>query len=199
MNILQSKEAIFIIQEMCSRNLLEKFGMTNSSKSKIPMAVGTRLGPSLDKHTVDLTLYRSMIGSLLNLISSRQDIMFVVCNCSMYQSNPREPHLIGVKNIFRYLKGTTSLGLWYPLKTGFFLQAFSDADLSECQLDRQRTTGGCQLLDEKLVSWPSKKQTCVSISITKVEYVAAAACPSQVIWIQIQLHDHAINMKKIHF
>ncbi|CAH1445186.1 unnamed protein product [Lactuca virosa] len=124
LNIRQSREGIFINQEKYSRNLLEKFGMTNSSKLRVPMAVGTRLGPSLDKPTVDLTLYRSRIGSLLYLTASRPDIMFDVCNCARYQSNPWVPHLTAITNIFRYLKGTVSLGLWYPSKTGFFVQAF---------------------------------------------------------------------------
>ena len=111
--------------------------------------------------------------------------------------NPREPHLTAVKNIFRYLNGTILLGLWYPSKIGFLWQAFSDADLGGCSLDRKSTSGGCQLLDGKLVSWHSKKQTCVSISTAEAEYVAAAACSYQIIWIQSQLRDYAINMKKI--
>ena len=114
-----------------------------------------------------------------------------------YKANPIEPHLTAVKNIFRYLKGTVSLGLWYPTKTGFFIQAFSDSDLGGCTLDRKSTSGGCQLLDGKLVSWQSKKQTCVAISTAEAEYIAAAACTSQIIWIQSQLRDYAINMKKI--
>ena len=128
---------------------------------------------------------------------SRPDIMFVVCNSARYQSNPREPHLNVMKNIFYYLKGTVLLGLWYPSKTGFFVQAFPDADLGGCQLDRKSTTGKCQLLDGKLVSWQSKKQTLVSISTPEAEYVAVAACISQVIYIQSQLRNFAINMKKI--
>ncbi|XP_023739700.1 uncharacterized mitochondrial protein AtMg00810-like [Lactuca sativa] len=140
------------------------------------MAAGTHLGPSLDKPTVDLIFYRSMIGSLLYLTASRPDIMFAVCNCSKYQLNPREPHLTVVKNIFYYLKETVSLGLWYPSKTGFFVQAFLDANLGGCQLDRKTTTGGCQLLEGKLVSWQSKKQTFVSISKAEAECVYAAVC-----------------------
>ena len=156
------------------------------------MAVGIRLTPA-----VDLTSYRSMIGLLLYLTESRPDIMFSVCNCARYQSNPREPHQTTVKNIFCYLKGTISLGLWYPSKLGFFIQAFSDADLRGCNLYRKSTSGGCQLLDGKLVSWKSKKQTCVAISTTEAQYVAAAACTLQIIWMQSQLRDYAINMKKI--
>ena len=64
-------------------------------------------------------------------------------------------------------------------------------------MDRKSTSGGCQLLDGKLVSWKSKKQTCVAISTAEAEYIAAAACTSQIIWIQSQLRDYAINMKKV--
>ena len=103
--------------------------MTNSTKLRVPMAVGTRHNPSLDKPAVDITIYRSMIGTLLYLMESRPDIMFYVCNCVRYQSNPREPYLTVVKNIFRYLKGITSLELWYPSKSVFFTHAFSDVDL----------------------------------------------------------------------
>ncbi|XP_023741986.1 uncharacterized mitochondrial protein AtMg00240-like [Lactuca sativa] len=147
------------------------------------MGIRTRLTHSLDKPAVDLTLYGSMIGSLLYLTTSRPDIMFSVCNCAGSQSNPREPHLIAVMNIFHYLKGSISLGLWYPLKTGFFIQAFSDADLGGCNFDRKSTSGGCQLLNGKLVRLQTKKQTCVSISIAEAKYVAAAAYTSQIIWI----------------
>ncbi|XP_052621688.1 uncharacterized mitochondrial protein AtMg00810-like [Lactuca sativa] len=145
------------------------------------MTVGTRLTPSLDKPAVDLTFYRSMIDSLLYLTASRPDIMFPVYNCARCQANPREPHLTAVKNIFRYLKGTILFGLWYPSKSGFFIQALLDFDLVGCNLDRKSTSGGCQLLDGKLVSWQSKKQTCVAVSTTEAEYVAAAACTSQII------------------
>ncbi|KAL7582319.1 hypothetical protein Lser_V15G45023 [Lactuca serriola] len=150
LNIRQNREGIFINQEKYTKNLLEKFGLTNSTKLRVPMATGIKLTPSLDKPSVDLALYRSMIGSLLYLIASRHDIMFYVCNCARYQSNPREPHLTAVKNIFLYLKGTISLGLWYPSKIRFFAQAYSDADLGGCNLDRKSTSGGCQLLDGKL-------------------------------------------------
>ncbi|KAL7582803.1 hypothetical protein Lser_V15G42497 [Lactuca serriola] len=132
LNIRQSKDGIFINPEKYSRNLLEKFGLMNSSKLLAPMAVGTRLGPLLDKNVVDITLYMSMIGLLLYLTANRHDIIFVVCNCVVYQSNPRVPHLTGVKNTFRYLKGTVLFGLWYPSKTRFSIQVFSDADLGGC-------------------------------------------------------------------
>ncbi|KAI3503822.1 hypothetical protein L1887_32275 [Cichorium endivia] len=145
----------------------------------------------------DIQQYRSMIGSLLYLTASRPDIMYAVCNCARYQADPREPHLAAVKTIFRYLHGTPAYGLWYPGNSDFYIQAYSDSDLGGCSIDRKSTSGGCQFLDGKLISWQSKKQTCVSISTVEAEYVAAATCTSQIIWIQSQLKDYAINMRKI--
>ncbi|KAI3524143.1 hypothetical protein L1887_02795 [Cichorium endivia] len=187
LNIRQSSEGIFINQEDFTKTLLAKFGMVGDLKVKVPMVFGSKLTPSLYKPTTDITLYRQMIGSLLCLTSSRPDIMFDVCYCARYQANPREPHMVAVKNIFRYLKRTTSLGLWYSSGSGFFVQAFSDADLGGCGVDRKSTSGGCQFLDGKLIRWQSKKQTCVSLSTTEAEYIAAASCTSQIIWIQNQL------------
>lgn len=123
--------------------------------------------------------------------------LLFITNYARYQSNPRESHMTDVKNIIRYLHKTTSLGLWYPTNTGFFIQAYSDADLGGCGLDRKLTTGGWQFLDGKLVSWKSKKQTYVSLSIVEVEYIVVVAFSSEIIWIQIQLRDYAINKKKI--
>ncbi|XP_042755605.1 secreted RxLR effector protein 161-like [Lactuca sativa] len=167
------------------------------SKVKVPMNFGMKLTPSLDKSAVDVTLYRQMIGSLMYLTSNRPDIMFSVCYCARFQANPREPHMVAVKNIFRYLNPTSSLGLWYLAKSVFFVQVFPDADLGGCGLDRKSTTGGCQFLDGKLVSWKLKKQTYVSLSTAEAEYNAAASCTSQVIWIQSQLRDYGLSMKKI--
>ena len=197
LNIKQNDAGIFINQEAFTKTLLTKFGMNGGSKHKVPMAFGTKLHPSLDEPAADQKLYRSMIGSLLYLTSSRPDIMFAVCYCARYQSNPGVPHMAAVKNIFRYLHNTTSLGIWYPANTGFFIQSYSDSDLGGCSLDRKSTTGGCQFLDGKLVSWQSKKQTCVSLSTAEAEFIAAAACASQVIWMQSQLKDYGFNMKKI--
>ena len=186
LNVKQTHEGIFINQEAYTRKLLSRFGMDKCTNARVPMAHGTKLGPCLDTPAVDITNYRSMVGSLLYLTASRPDIMFSVCYCARFQANPREPHLTAVKTILRYLHKTPSLGLWYPAETPFFLHAFSDADLGGCNLDRKSTSGGCQFLGGKLVSWQSKKQTSVSISTAEAEYIAAAACCSQVIWMQNQ-------------
>ena len=88
------------------------------------------------------------------LTASRPDIMFSTRACARYQSSPRESHLIAVKRIFRYLKGTPTLGIWYPANNASTLVAFSDSDYAGCKMTRKSTSGGCQFLGNCLVSWP---------------------------------------------
>ncbi|GKD24499.1 putative ribonuclease H-like domain-containing protein [Tanacetum coccineum] len=89
---------------------------------------------------VDVHLYRSMIGSLMYLTSSRPEIMFVICACVRFQVKPKVSHLHAVKRIFRYLKGQPKLGLWYPRDSFFDLVAYSDSDYAGASLDRKSTT-----------------------------------------------------------
>ncbi|GKA29666.1 hypothetical protein Tco_0715911, partial [Tanacetum coccineum] len=113
---------------------------------------------------------------------------------------PKTSHLNVVKRIFKYLKGKPNLGLWYPRESPFDLEAFSDSDYGGSNLDRKSTTGGCQFLGQRLISWQCKKQTIVATSTTEAEYVAAANCCGQVLWVQNQLLDYGFNFMntKIH-
>ncbi|GKA20208.1 hypothetical protein Tco_0700197 [Tanacetum coccineum] len=142
---------------------------------------------------VDVHLYRSMIGSLMYVTASRPDIMFAVCACSRFQVTPKTSHLSAVKRIFRYLKGKPKLGLWYPRESLFDLESYSDSDYAGANLDRKSTTGGCQFLGRRLITWQCKKQTIVATSTTEAEYVAAASCCGQVLWIQNQMLDYGFN------
>ncbi|GJZ71404.1 hypothetical protein Tco_0635255 [Tanacetum coccineum] len=142
---------------------------------------------------VDVHLYRSMTGSLMYLTAFRPDIMFAVCACARFQVTPKVSHLHAVKRIFRYLKGQPKLGLWYPRDSPFDLEAFLDSDYAGASLDRKSTTGGCQFLGKRLISWQCKKQTVVANSTTEAEYVAAANCCGQVLWIQNQMLDYGFN------
>ncbi|GKE98298.1 hypothetical protein Tco_0021649 [Tanacetum coccineum] len=94
----------------------------------------------------------------------------------MFQVTPKTSHLYSGKRIFRYLKGQPKLGLWYPRDSPFDLEAFSNNDYVGASLDRKSTTGGCQFLGKRLISWQCKKQSIVPNSTTEIEYVAAANC-----------------------
>ncbi|GJY57400.1 putative reverse transcriptase, RNA-dependent DNA polymerase [Tanacetum coccineum] len=134
-----------------------------------------------DGEEVDVHLYRSIFGSLMYLTSSRPDIMFAVCAYARYQVNPKVSHLHVIKRIFRYLKGQLKLGLWYLKDSPFDLVAYTDSDYAGASLDRKSTTGGCQFLRCRLISWQCKKQTVVANSTTEAEYVAASSCCRQML------------------
>ncbi|GKA06370.1 retrovirus-related pol polyprotein from transposon TNT 1-94, partial [Tanacetum coccineum] len=158
---------------------------------------GLKQAPRACWKPVDHTDYRSMIGSLMYLTSSRPDIMFATCMCARYQANLNEHHVSAVKRIFRYLKGTINLGLQYPKDFAFDLTAYSDADHAGCHLDQKSTSGSVQFLGDKLVCWSSKKQNCVSISTAKSEYVVVSGCCAQVLWMRTQLTDYGFFYDKV--
>ncbi|GKA54391.1 putative ribonuclease H-like domain-containing protein [Tanacetum coccineum] len=111
----------------------------------------------------------------------------------IFQVTPKISHLLAIKRIFRYLKGKPTLGLWYSRDSPFELVAYTDSDYAGATQDRKSTTGGCQFLGNRLISWQCKKQTVVATSTTEAEYVAAASCCGQVLWIQNQLLDYGYN------
>nr|GEX02564.1 uncharacterized mitochondrial protein AtMg00810-like [Tanacetum cinerariifolium] len=137
--------------------------------------------PDPDGEVVDVHIYKSMIGSLMYLTSSRPDIMFAVYICARFQVTPKVSPLHAVKRFFRYLKGKPNLGLWYPKDSPFDLVAYLDSEYAGASLDRKSTTGGCQFLGCKLISWQCKKQTVVATSSTVAEYVAGASCCAQML------------------
>nr|GEY84767.1 hypothetical protein [Tanacetum cinerariifolium] len=153
----------------------KRFRMENCDTVPTPMVEQAKLKLDLVRKPVDHTDYRSMIGSLMYVTSSRLDIMFDTCMCARYQSNPNEHHVSAVKRIVCYLKGTINLGLWYPKDFGFDLTAYSDADHAGCHLDQKSTSGSVQFLGDKLVCWSFKMQNYVSISTAESEYVAVSS------------------------
>ncbi|GKC11813.1 putative ribonuclease H-like domain-containing protein [Tanacetum coccineum] len=162
LQVKQKEDGIFISQDKYVTEILKKFVFTDVKIASTPMETQKLLFKDEDGEEVDVYLYRSMIGSLMYLTSSRPDIMFVVCSCARYQVNPKVSHLHAVKRIFS-------------------------------KLDRKSTTGGCQFIGSRLISWQCKKQTVVANSTTEAEYVAASSCCRQVLWIQNQLLDYGYN------
>ncbi|XP_019226428.1 PREDICTED: uncharacterized protein LOC109207882 [Nicotiana attenuata] len=152
LKIQQSEGGTFICQTKYTKELIQKFGISNAKSIGTPMSPSTNLDKNEKGIPVDETKYRGMIGSLLYLTASRPDIMFSVCKCARFQSAPKESHLTAVKRIIRYLIRTVSHGLWYPRSNSFKLEGFSDADLAGDKDDRKSTSGTCQLLGKALIS-----------------------------------------------
>ncbi|GKA92441.1 putative ribonuclease H-like domain-containing protein [Tanacetum coccineum] len=169
LQVKQKEDEIFISQDKYVGEILKKFGFSSIRTASTPMETNKALTKDEDGEDVDIHLYRSMIGSLMYLTSSRPDIMFSVCACSRFQVQPKVSHLNAVKRIFRYLKGRPKLGLSYLKDSPFILEAFSDSDYAGASLDRKSTTRGCQFLSSRLIFWQCKKQTVVANSTTKTK------------------------------
>jgi hypothetical protein len=195
--VKQLKDDTFISQTKYTQDLLKRFGMKDAKPAKTPMGTDGHVDLNKGGKSVDQKAYRSMIGSLLYLCASRPDIMLSVCMCARFQSDPRECHLVAVKQILRYLVATPCFGIWYPKGSTFDLIRYSDFDYAGCKVDRKSTSGTCQFLGMSLVSWSSKKQTSVALSTAEAKYVAAGQCCAQLLRMRQTLWDFGYNLSKV--
>ncbi|GJZ33445.1 retrovirus-related pol polyprotein from transposon TNT 1-94 [Tanacetum coccineum] len=173
LQVHQSPRGIFISQSQYAIELLKKHGLDECVSMSTPMAT-ERLDADLQGTPTDQTTYRRMIGGLMYLTASRPDIAFATFVCARYQARPTVKHLKEVKRIFRYLRQSYNMGLWYPKDSGFELIAYSDADHAGCKDDCKSTSRGLQFLGGKLISWSSKKQDCTAMSVAEAKYSAIA-------------------------
>ncbi|KAJ8650933.1 hypothetical protein MRB53_003956 [Persea americana] len=138
---------------------------------------------------VDSTMYMQMVGSLMYLTSTRPDIMFVVSLLSRYLAHPTALHLQAVKRVLRYIKGTLTYGIFYKKGGNKELLAYTDSDYAGDLEDRKSTSGFSFLLSSGAVSWSSKKQPVVTLSTTEAEFIAAASCACQAVWLRRMLEQ----------
>ncbi|GJZ28253.1 hypothetical protein Tco_0572900 [Tanacetum coccineum] len=164
--------------------MLKRFGVEDSKPIKTPMSSETKLTRDEDGESVDDTKYHGMIGSLLYLTASRTNIMFSVCLCARFQEAPKTSHLEAVKRIFRYIKGTTHLGLWYPKGTGVETIVYADSNHAGDYVNRKNTSVVCTFIGCYLTSWFSKKQTALAISTTEAEFVSTRKACQQALWMK---------------
>ena len=174
----QMDSRIYINQAKHARNLVKRFRLDKAAHTRTPMATNAKLTNDSSGESVDVTLYRSMIGCLLYLTTSRPDIAFSAGVCSRFQSNPKVSHLNVVKRIIKYVVGTCDYGLFYGKNSNLSLAGFSYSDWAGKVDDRKSTIGGCFYVGANLVAWMSKKQNSISLSIAEAEYIVARSCCS---------------------
>lgn len=189
LQVKQLNDGIFVC-------ILKKYGLSDCKPTKILMSSSASIGTDPNGADVNATVFRGMIGSMLYLTASRPNIMFATILYACYQANPKESHILVVKRIFRYLKHTSNLGLWYPRDSEFQLVGSIDSDHGGCDIDCKITSGRAQMLGNRLVSWSSKKQTSVACSIVEAEYVSVGRCCAQILWMQNQLLDYGLIFSK---
>jgi hypothetical protein len=117
--------------------------------------------------------------------------------CVRFQGTPKDCHLRAVMRIMRYIVLTSNLGLWYPKGSHFEFLSYSDDDYAGCKVDRKSTSRTCQFFGRSLVSWSSKKQNSVALSMAEAEYVAAGSCCAQLLWMRQTLKDYGYTMNHI--
>jgi len=179
--INECKDGVYVHQSKYTKELLKKFKLEDCKEMNTPMHPTCTLSKEEQGSKVDQKLYRGMIGSLLYLTASRPDILFSVCLCARFQSDPREPHLTIVERIFRYLKETFNLGLLYQKSSDYKLVGFCDADYAGDRIERKSTSGNSQFLGDNLISWASKRQATIALSTAEREYISAASCCTQLL------------------
>nr|GEV19863.1 retrovirus-related Pol polyprotein from transposon TNT 1-94 [Tanacetum cinerariifolium] len=197
LQIKQIEYNIFFNQSKYIKEILKKFGLEDSKPMKTPMSFDTKLTKDKECESVDCTKYRGMIGSLLYLTASRPDIMFGVCVCASFQEAPKTSHLEGVKRIFRYIKGTMHLGLWYPEGTDIETIVYADSDHARDFVDRRKNNGIFTFVGCCLTSWFCKKQNALAISTTEAEYVSAEKAYQQAIWMKQALIDYDVRIDDV--
>lgn len=144
---------------------------------------------------MDETLFKQVVGSLMYITSTRPDIQFVVSLISRLMSKPMEEHYAAAKRVLRYIQGTIDYGIWYKKGGKGGIKVFTDSDYAGDLNDRKSTTGHLVLWDGAAVTWSSKKQSIVALSSTEAEYVAAAACACQVVWVKEVLKEFEIHLE----
>ena len=126
--------------------------MEDSKPVRTLMCTGLKLTKDYDSKEVDQTLYRSMIGKLQYVVHTRPDIALAVGIVARFLAKPRENHMMAIKRILRYLKGTKDYGLWYKLGGNLDLKVFTDADWARNIDEKKCTSGGAFFLGKRLVS-----------------------------------------------
>nr|GEU59303.1 retrovirus-related Pol polyprotein from transposon TNT 1-94 [Tanacetum cinerariifolium] len=138
----------------------------------------------------------NVIGTL-NQRTLRPDIMFSVCLCARFQKAPKTSHLEEVKPIFRYIKDTTHLRLWYTNGTGIEIVVYANSDHAGDYVDQKSTSGICTFVGCCLTPWFSKKQTALAISTTEAEYVSVKKACQQTLWMKQALIDYDIQLDDV--
>jgi hypothetical protein len=148
-----------------------------------PMEVKLKLLVDTSSDLIDATLYRHIIGSLMYLTNTRPDICFFMNTLSQFLVEPRCVHLVAAKHVMRYLKGTMDYGLNYDGDHDFTLSGYTDSDWVGSVADRKSTSICCFSLGSAMISWQSRKQSNIALSIVEAEYLAACSDSCEAIWL----------------
>ena len=160
----QSADGISLEQGKYGVEILKRFGMMDCKNMTTPMASKLKLLSDASSKSIDSMMYHQMIGSLMYLRNTRPDICFAVNTLSQFLTDPRHVHLIAAKHILRYLRGTIDYGLKYEASQKINLEGYVDSDWDGSAIDRKSTLGCCFSVGSSVISWFSRKKSCMVLS-----------------------------------
>ena len=181
--IVPTKNRLFLNQHKYIRDLLEKFNMANAKPTNTPLCTTTSLKLVDGSATTDAKQFRSIIRALQYVTLTRPDLSFPINNLSQFMHQPIETHLQQLKRTLRYLKQTINHGLQLKNPKILKLEAFSDVDWGGNLDGRTSTSAFIIYLGGNPISWMSKRQRTVARSSTEAEYRSVAHTAAEVRWI----------------
>ncbi|KAJ9551570.1 hypothetical protein OSB04_015615 [Centaurea solstitialis] len=190
-SVTRSKGAMFLSQRKYAEDILQRANMSTCKPVTTPVDTKSKLSLESGSPIHDPTLYRRLAGALQYLTFSRPDIAYAVQQICLFMHAPREAHLIALKRILRYIRGTLDYGLLLLASPTTGLIAYSDADWGGCPDTRRSTSGYCVYLGDNLLSWSSKRQPTLSRSSAEAEYRAVANAVAETSWLRnllLELH-----------
>ena len=187
--VCQAKGRITLSQERYAKKILSETGMGECNAVQTPMEFGLKISKAEEEQSIDETDYRRKIGCLRYLLHTRPDLAFSVGLLSRYMHNPKTSHGVALKQILRYLRGTTKLGLVYKHASTIELKGYSDSSHNIDDDDGRSTTGHIFYLNDCPITWCSQKQETVALSSCEAEFMAATEAAKQAIWLQELLEE----------
>ncbi|XP_014523651.1 uncharacterized protein LOC106779947 [Vigna radiata var. radiata] len=194
---VETEKGIVMHQSRYAKEMLKKAEMHDCNAANTPAEVGLRLEIDPEEEAVDVTYYRSMVGSLRYLCNTRPDVSYSVGLVSRYMQNPRISHLNAVKRILRYIQGTHGYGILFPRRKGGMevrIKAYSDADWCGDKSDRKRIRRYLFFLGDSPISWSSTKESVVALSSCEAEYIAACEATCQAMWLKSVMEGLKIEL-----
>ena len=192
--ISRTTQGLYLTQMKYISDILRDCGMLSARSASTPLPLGSKLVVDSSPLFDDPERYLRLIGCLLYLNFTRPDITHGVHQLSQFVFTPRYPHWDSALHLLKYLKGTSSLGLFYPIGRDFTLQIFSDADWASCLDTRQSLSGYCMFLGSSLTTWKTKKQSIVSRSSAEGEYRSLAMATCEIQWRTYLLQGFSITV-----
>ncbi|KAK1408895.1 hypothetical protein QVD17_41029 [Tagetes erecta] len=182
--VLRSKEGIFISQRKYILDLLAEVGMVDCKPSDTPMIINHKLKIIEGAKAANKERYQRLVGKLIYLAHTRPDIAYAVGVVSQFMHNPQEDHMEAVMRIIRYLKGTIGRGIVFKKNSHLDAEVYTDADWGGNPNDKRSTAGYFTLLGGNLVTWRSKKQKVVSLSSAESEFRGIAKGITEILWLR---------------